>query len=177
MGAVVCAANCESLAGWGLSQERLAIAEQRMRVRGWFAQAGVDVIASSHSCLPAMVDFATPRGVCVAVNNGAAGMPNFRNTRHGVITRIATRPAVNPQPLYATRVNDLHVEALPVHYDHDRWQREFLANWPPGSPAYLSYHTRITRGPAYAPAQALRLSATPAIGRRPIAIRDRRDFG
>lgn len=141
--------DCESLAGWGLSREALADADHHARVRRWFAQARARVVASSHSCLPVMTEFNTARGVCIAINNGAAGMPNFLNTRYGVITRIARRPSQQVQPLYATRIDEVHVEALPVHYDYERWQREFLASWPAGSPAHISYYNRITQGPDY----------------------------
>lgn len=141
--------DCESLAGWGLSQQALAADEQRARVRQWFARARVNIIASSHSCLPVMADFETTHGVCAVINNGAAGMPNFRATHCGVITRIATFPSPTVQPLYAMRMDDVYLEALPVHYDNDRWQREFLANWPAGSPAHASYYSRITQGPSY----------------------------
>ena len=44
---------------------------------------------------------------------------------------------------------------LPVHFDGPRWQREFLAQWPVGSPAWTSYFERITHGPAFSPEQAV----------------------
>jgi hypothetical protein len=149
--------DCESLAGWGLSQEALADEEHRTRVRQWFGQARVDIIASSHSCLPVLMDFETARGRSVVVNNGAAGMPNFSGTRYGVITRIAIRSTRHVRPLYSTRIDDIHIEALPVHYDINRWQQDFLANWPAGSPAHDSYCRRIMRGPRYELSQAIRL--------------------
>ena len=162
--------DCESLAGWGLSQESLADPEQRMHVQQWFVQARVSVIASSHSCLPLMMRFEPLSGGSVVVNNGAAGMPNFRNTHYGVITRIATRPAAHLRPLYSTRINNIHVEALPVHYNHDRWRREFLANWPAGSPAHTSYYTRINQGPSCTVEQAVRLRNGTEYGLQSIAI-------
>ena len=151
--------DCESLAGWGLSQEALAAEYQRARVQRWFAQAQVRIIASSHSCLPVMMDFETAQGACAVINNGAAGMPNFHATHYGVITRIATLPAQQIQPLYATHIDNIYLEALPVDYDEGRWQRKFLANWPAGSPAHASYYRRITQGPAYDIGQAVRLQA------------------
>ena len=141
--------DCESLAGWGLSSEARADADHHARVQRWFAQTGARVIASSHSCLPVMLKVDTTRGACVAINNGAAGMPNFHGTRYGVITRIARRPSEQVQPLYTARIDGVHVEALPVHYDHERWQRDFLTNWPAGSSAHDSYYSRITQGPGY----------------------------
>ena len=58
---------------------------------------------------------------------------------------------------------------MPVAYDVIRWQREFLANWPPGSPAHDSYYGRITQGPGYPLAKAARLCAGKTIARRPSA--------
>ena len=39
-------------------------------------------------------------------------------------------------------------------FDAARWKQEFLAEWPPGSPAYRSYFERIQRGPNYTLATA-----------------------
>ena len=140
--------DCAGLAGWGLSREALADERQRSRVSQWFTQAGVGVIASSHSCLPVLTEFSLPAGTGAVINNGAAGMPNFAGTRYGVITRIGLRPSPH-QTLYGTRISAVHVDALPVHYDFAQWSGDFLANWPPGSPAHTSYHHRIVDGPAY----------------------------
>ena len=87
------------------------------------------------------------------VNNGAAGMPNFSGTRFGVVTRIATTPSPST-PLYGLARDGVHIDALPVHYDHDAFLRRFLARWPDGSPAHASYYGRIMRGPDFTPAQA-----------------------
>lgn len=140
--------DCEGLAGWGLAREALVTAEQRSRVTDWFALAQAGVIASSHSCLPILTEFSTPTGTAAVINNGAAGMPNFAGTHYGVITRIGLRPSPH-QTLYGTRVRAVHVDALPVHYDHARWLADFIANWPPGSAAHTSYLQRIVHGPAY----------------------------
>jgi hypothetical protein len=162
--------DCESLAGWGLSREALAAAAQRARVAAWFDEARVDVIASSHSCLPVLMDFAARNGTGIVANNGAAGMPNFAGTQYGVITRIALTPS--PQAaIYGTRVNGVHVEALPVHYDQARWLAGFLANWPAGSPAHASYFRRITHGPDYRIDEIRQLAAGGAPAPRPLAAR------
>ena len=160
--------DCESLAGWGLSREALAAPAQRARVTDWFSQARINIIASSHSCLPVLMDFALRDSAGIAANNGAAGMPNFKGTHYGVITRIALRPSPHAA-LYGTRVNACHIDALPVHYDQQRWLAEFLANWPAGSPAHTSYLRRVVYGPDYHLHEACRLgvSGTPAL--RPIA--------
>ncbi|MEO7727576.1 MAG: hypothetical protein ABIS45_10020 [Burkholderiales bacterium] len=153
--------DCEGLAGWGLSSEALAKEQQRRNVTQWFADANVEVIASSHSCLPVLMEFATRDGIGAVINNGAAGMPNFADTHYGVITRIGLMPSPH-QTLYGVQVNDVHIDALPVRYDQNRWLAGFLANWPPRSAAHTSYHHRIAHGPAYQIGEAVRLTSSHA---------------
>ena len=150
--------DAESLAGWGFSQETLDDPGQLARISQWFDEARADVFASSHTCLPVVCELPGGR---VLVNNGAAGMPNFRATRHGVITRISKTRAPATEALYTVYAGDVRVEALPVHYDTARFEREFLVNWPAGSAAHTSYHTRITRGPAYDANRAIRRNTAP----------------
>jgi len=150
--------DAESLSGWGFAQEALDGPRQLERIGRWFDEARVDIFAGSHTCLPVSCEL--PGGRVVA-NNGAAGMPNFRATRHGVVTRIGVTPAPAVEALYAIRTGNTYVEALPVHYDAARFEREFLSNWPAGSPAHESYHGRIARGPSYEPARAVRRHAAP----------------
>jgi hypothetical protein len=145
----------ESLAGWGFSQEALRESGRLDAAARWFATADVRIFASSHSCLPVVQPFDAQHGRCLLANNGAAGMPNFRGTRYGLFTRISRSPA--PDALYGTAIEGVFVEALGVHYDHTAFEREFLASWPAGSSAHLSYHRRIVDGPAYRLADAVRL--------------------
>lgn len=157
----------ESLAGWGLSQEALAEPGNRERAARWLTAAQADVIASSHSCLPVACELP---GGGIVINNGAAGMPNFRATRHGVVTRIGVRPARRVVALYSLRFGRTIVDALPVPYDHARFELEFLASWPAGSAAHTSYHRRIRQGPDYELRQAVRrrsLTAVPVAERHP----------
>jgi hypothetical protein len=135
-----------SLAGWRFAQESLA-ADAIERA---FDAAGVSVFASSHTCLP--VTYRSAGGLIA--NNGAAGMPNFRGTRYGLLTRIATAPRADA--LYAERIGPVVVETLAVRYDHERWCAHFDRLWPAGSPAAVSYRKRITAGPGYEPSQAVR---------------------
>jgi hypothetical protein len=145
-----------SLAGWRFAQEKLA----EEAIERAFDAADVRVFASSHTCLPV-----TYRGDAgVVANHGAAGMPNFRGTRFGLVTRISTRERADA--LYREVVGPLAVETLAVRYDHDRWLAQFDRLWPAGSPAAVSYRKRITDGPGYDPAQALRRPV-----RRPTAPR------
>lgn len=147
--------DAESLAGWQFSQE--AVREHPGRAQAALAGAGIDVFACTHTCLPVMQDFPTPHGTVLVANNGAAGMPNFRDTRYGLATRVASAPCADA--LYGARLGDMVVEAIPVHYDHEAWMACFDRIWKPGSPASMSYRKRIASGPGYEIEQALRTGA------------------
>jgi hypothetical protein len=145
--------DAESLSGWGYSQEALANGD-RSALAAHFERASVRVIASSHTCLPVATEVETALGRGVLFNNGAAGMPNFAGTSHGVITRIATTAAQDA--LYGTRLGPLFIDALPVHYDQPAWLARFAASWPDGSAAHRSYYARIVHGPRYEQSSAAR---------------------
>lgn len=136
--------DAESLAGWNFSQEALATANGRARVERDFLATGVRVFASSHTCLPVLRRFDGGR---VLINNGAAGMPNFRGERFGLATRISITPSA--RALYGARCGALRAEAIPLRYDAAAWEERFVALWPPGSDAHRSYFERICNGPAY----------------------------
>lgn len=147
--------DAESLAGWRFDVDALDDPAQAAWLRRMFEAAEVDVFASTHTCLPAMrlVGPTDPRNPCV-VNNGAAGMPNFRGEQAGLCTRIGTTPSPHPV-LHEVMVANAHVALLPVSFDAARWEAEFLAQWPQGSPAWQSYFARITSGPAFPRERAL----------------------
>lgn len=142
--------DADSLAGWGFDADVLADPESLPRLNAALATAEVDVFASTHTCLPAIRRFDSGW----VANNGAAGMPNFAGDLAGLITRIGVTPSPHPA-LGEFVVAGAHVALLRVPFDADQWRIEFLRQWPPGSPAWLSYFDRITRGPAYSPEQAL----------------------
>ncbi len=139
--------DAESLAGWRFDVASLDDPNER----GWraeaFARADVDIFASTHTCLPVTRRFDLG-GVKLVVNNGAAGMPNARGMRFGILTRIAKTPPAYPA-LYGEHLRELYVDALAIYYDDPAWQQCFLENWPEGSPAWLSYFDRISNGPDY----------------------------
>ena len=154
-----------SLAGWNFSQERLL--ENPAHVAGAFAEAGVRAFASSHTCLPVLQPIDLRDGRRLIANNGAAGMPNFRGTRFGLITRISVHPRADA--LYGERLGSICVEALAVRYDHAAWLEWFDARWPAGSPASASYRRRIVEGPAYELQAAMRSAVGPdAAARRAV---------
>ena len=155
-----------SLAGWNFSQERLL--EDSARVAAAFAEAGVRAFASSHTCLPVLQPIDLPDGRRLIANNGAAGMPNFRGTRCGLVTRISVQPCGDA--LYGDWLGAIYVEALVVRYDHAAWLEWFDARWPEGSPASASYRRRIVDGPSYEVQAALRSAVSPEAAVRHTAV-------
>jgi hypothetical protein len=82
-----------------------------------------------------------------------------------VLTRLSSDPEPPPDSLYGAIVGALRCDALPVHFDHQRWQERFLDQWPPGSPGHRSYFTRITGGTHLRLGQAARGGVRLAAGR------------
>jgi hypothetical protein len=140
--------DAESLAGWEFDVSALDDGQRTPHLGAVFALSHVDGFASSHTCLPALREFSFEHGKRWVSNNGAAGMPNFKGTQFGLLTRISIQPP-SLSPLYGIKSKGVFVDALPIRYDHDRWMREFLSNWAPGSPGYESYYKRIAKGPDY----------------------------
>lgn len=145
--------DADSLAGWGFSQETLATPAGHAAALRAFSLAEVEVFASSHTCLPVLQSFSPGR---VLINNGAAGLPNFKGALFGLVTRVAL--TASDQAIYRARVGEAFVEAIPLRYDAEAWERHFVARWPAESDAHASYHRRIVSGPDYAVARALRLA-------------------
>ena len=138
-----------SLAGWQFAHDRLHAGNGEDLMHSAFAHAGVDVFASSHTCLPVLRILQSGEKRRAVINNGAAGMPNFASTRFGVVTRISVHPCPQTIRLYGTRIGEAFVDAVKLHYDHSLFVRQFLSNWPAGSPAHESYYSRIINGPAH----------------------------
>jgi hypothetical protein len=145
--------DAEALAGWRFAHDALDGPVAHEWLDAVRAASGIDVYASSHTCLPALRDFQLQAGRLTVINNGASGMPNFRGTTHGVLTRISVHPSPHTA-LYGMERDGVFIDALPVPYDQRRWRREFVRTWPPGSPAYESYFRRIVDCPQFLPGQA-----------------------
>jgi len=137
--------DAESLAGWRFDPASLDDPREHAWRAAAFAKAGVDVFASTHTCAAGTRRFELD-GVKLVANNGAAGMPNARNAHFGMLTRIGVDASPHAK-LYGHIIRDTHVDALAIRYDHAAWQQSFLDNWPAGSPAWLSYYERISKGP------------------------------
>jgi hypothetical protein len=154
--------DATSLAGWGFAQEHLRDAGHRAEVARWFDRAGVDAFACTHTCLPVFQGLrhgpqAQPGWPRWILNNGAAGMPNFRDDSAGLLTRIAVEPFAGPGLRFAVALGrDVLAEAIAIEVDAEAWRARFVAQWPAGSDAHQSYFERIAQGPAYDPAEAVR---------------------
>ncbi len=152
-----------ALAGWRFAHDSLHNTEREPSLSALFEQAALDGFASTHTCLPALKVFDTALGERFVINNGAAGMPNFKNTRYGLITRLAATPvprALSSARLYGADAGGVYVDALAVRFDASAWDAEFERVWPKLSPAYVSYRHRIVNGPDY--------SVDEALGRAPL---------
>src|SRR5204862_8010697 len=97
--------------------------------------------------------FSTPDGDLTIINNGAAGMPNFRQSNFGLMSRIATRPSPHLR-LYGSVRGGVHVDAIPLEFDNPLYIKRFLDRWPDGSAAHASYFQRVAAGPDFTVAQA-----------------------
>jgi hypothetical protein len=157
--------DADSLAGWRFDVDALDDPVALAWLQSAFRQANVDVFASTHTCLPAMRAFARTRADAGAitgveaddgwvVNNGATGMPNFSGDGSGLCTRVGLTPSPHPVA-HEIMIHGVYVALLPVRFDEARWRHEFLAQWPEGSAAWVSYWKRITLGPGFAAQQAL----------------------
>ena len=146
--------DAASLAGWRFAHEALDNPANRRWLEAVRADSSIDVFASTHTCLAALRDFALASGKLMIINNGAAGMPNFAGRGCGIITRIATTSSPH-RPLYGTKRDGVHIDALALDYDHAAFRARFLMRWPPGTPAHESYDRRIADGPDYTLAQAM----------------------
>ncbi len=150
--------DADSLAGWRFDVNELDDPAAVPWLQSVFAQADVQMFASTHTCLPAMREFAligthrNERGW--VVNNGATGMPNFSGDLSGLCTRIGLTPSPHPA-VHEVRVAGAYIALLPVRFDIERWRAEFLQQWPDGSAAWASYWQRINSGPTYQAAQAI----------------------
>jgi len=160
--------DAEMLSGWAFAAERLSPVGKCCSgdqatgaltpietIERYFREAGVRAFACTHTCLPHARDFEVDGAERLIVNNGSAGMANFANTTHGLITRISVDPRVPADSLYGIALGGLRFDALPVHFDQAAWIGAFLANWAPGSAAYESYFDRIVSGPDFDPADAV----------------------
>jgi hypothetical protein len=147
-----------SLAGWHFAHDRLHDVTEEARLRAAFEEGAVDGFASTHTCSPAL-KILDGRFV---INNGAAGMSNFRGDPSGLLTRISIHPlpsGLEDLRLFGVKERGVQIDALRIGFDRERWIEQFDRMWPLGTPARTSYRDRILLGP--------RFSVADALGRRP----------
>ena len=156
--------DAHSLSGWNFSYENLLASSadaashwpsspalssscsSPSSVMKWLNEAKCDIFACTHTCLPVMVDYDNHSKAIV--NNGSAGIPNFKEETFGVITRISEDVKTVPQSsLYSTTLSDcIRIDAIAVCYDHKDFCSKFLVDWPEGSPGYVNYYERLVHG-------------------------------
>lgn len=148
----------DSVAGWGLALETIPSPGTCTDTVGtWFAEADVDVFACTHTCVAYMQDFAVDDRRCLVMNNGSAGMPNFRGDLRGLISRISVEPSPLPA-VYGITLRGVHCDALAVAWPTDEWQTWFETRWPAQSPAERSYGARIREGAVHDVKRAFRVT-------------------
>ena len=128
-----------SLAGWRFSSDLQPAALEQL-----YADSGIDLFVSSHTCQAAWVRSHTPRGSAI-LNNDAAGMPAFAAPLQGLACRVSTQPFDGPVVM-RQRLGPLYCEWLGLNCSSPSFKAQFLARWPEGSDAHLSYWDRIVSG-------------------------------
>ena len=83
------------------------------------------------------------------LNNGAAGMPNFKNKNFGIVIRISSGKSPDEKVLYRKKVKNYFFEAIKLEYHNKNFIKEFLSNWPSKSSGHKAYFDRIINGPIY----------------------------
>ena len=131
----------KSVSGWGCSVDALHDPVRQEELRRFFRMRNVDVLSTTHTCAAAAL--ALPEGI--VINNGSAGLPEYRGQLFGLVNRIAAQPS--NEALYRATFKGAVVEAVPVHYDHEGFIRWFDGIWEADSPAAKSYRKRAVEGP------------------------------
>lgn len=145
--------DAASLAGWRFAHDALDDPANAPWLDDVRRTSGIDVFASTHTCLAALRDRRLASGRLTVINNGSAGMANFRGSHHGLISRIATSPSPH-ETSYGLERDGVFIDALAVDYGLDEFLQRFRKHWPEGSAAHLSYFRRIVQGPEHTLVQA-----------------------
>ena len=74
---------------------------KKMEFLNFFDKVNADIIISSHTCLPVFCSTTHKNGEeKLLLNNGAAGMPNFKNKNFGIVIRISSGKSPDEKVLY-----------------------------------------------------------------------------
>ena len=128
------------IGGWDCSREALQDVIRQDELDMFFERSGVDIFVTTHTCAP--VALTLSHGAII--NNGSAGLPNFEGQHFGLAVRIAKEP--HADALFGVRWKGVHVQAIPVRYDHEAYVAWFDELWSETSPAAISYRDRIVDG-------------------------------
>ncbi len=138
--------DTESLSGWSFSRESLPLVKESTQYTDLLNRSNADVIACSHTCLPAIKLLTHAENTKLIINNGAAGMPNFKGELFGLATRFGTNPSNQYKSVWSTRIDDVFIDLIKIQYDQSRFMDQFTRTWAPGSAAHTSYFGRLTSG-------------------------------
>lgn len=130
-----------SVSGWGCSVENLQDPARKAELDQFFSERSIDVLSTTHTCAAAAL--ALSRGV--VINNGSAGLPEYKGKLFGLVNRVAKTP--HPDAVYRAKVKGVFVEAVPVRYDQGAFISWFDSVWELDSPAAQSYRPRAIAGP------------------------------
>ena len=130
-----------SVSGWGCSVENLQNPARKTKLDQFFSERNVDILSTTHTCAAAAL--ALPHGV--VINNGSAGLPEYKDKLFGLVNRVAKTP--HPDAVYRAKVKGVFVEAVPVRYDQGAFISWFDSVWELDSPAAQSYRPRAIAGP------------------------------
>lgn len=131
----------QSVSGWGCSVENLQDPARKAELDQFFFERSIDVLSTTHTCAAAAL--ALSHGV--VINNGSAGLPEYKGKLFGLVNRVAKTP--HPDAVYRAKVKGVFVEAVPVRYDQDAFITWFDSVWELDSPAAQSYRPRAIAGP------------------------------
>lgn len=129
-----------SVSGWACSHDNLQKKERQEQLSDWLFKNEVDILATTHTCLPVVYN----NGSAIVVNNGAAGMANVKNETYGLITRIAKTQSKGA--IISEKIDDLFVELVKIDFDIKLFLEWFEKTWTDDSPASISYKNRIING-------------------------------
>lgn len=130
-----------SVSGWGCSVENLQDPARKAELDRFFSERSIDVLSTTHTCAAAAL--ALSHGV--VINNGSAGLPEYKSKLFGLVNRVAKTP--HPDAVYRAKVKGVFVEAVPVRYDQNAFISWFDSVWELDSPAAQSYRPRAIAGP------------------------------
>lgn len=130
-----------SVSGWGCSVDNLHDPERQKELDRFFAERDIDILSTTHTCAAAAI--ALPHGV--VINNGSAGLPEYKGKLFGLVNRVSKSP--HPDAVYRSRFKDVFIEAVPVRYDQEAFVSWFDSVWAEDSPAAQSYRPRAIAGP------------------------------